>query len=364
MKKIKKLSYTFSLFLVFILLICVPKTTAKFVYENYGIAWDNHFTSFSQLKEIFYIKTASGENREQLWGGISSGDTTVGKIVQHGDYYSFGNTTGNSTKSIENVKKSYGKYFIENMKNIELNCVNQTNSRMVIIFKLYYYAPRYKDLSTHISFGVYNTILHKNVANDEILKGEFVVDQGHADYTTGQYTNIVELPTTRTSGDANGQFITTSSDGGDYYYPHYSLINPYEILYDSGVPIETGHYDRTVTALGDWVISNRINGPASHKYPATDKNSSSSSGETLSEADNLMSNVSLEDFILEPSESGSFNLSLYFGNISNFLSNPELSDSQGTTSCCFVTSLELIATPESDIIADIEANGGTAPDTA
>lgn len=361
MKKIKKLSYTFSLFLVFILLICVPKTTTKFVYENYGIAWDNHFTSFSQLKEIFYIKSESGENRGQLWGGISTGDTTVGKIRNDGMFYSFGDTTGNSTKSIKDIKDSYGKYLIENMKNIELNCVNQTSERMLISFKIYYYAPRFKDVSTHISFGVYNTILHKNVANDEILKGEFVVNMGSDRYTTGQYSNIVEVPTTRTSDEKNGQFITTRSDGGDYYYPHFAIINPYEILYDSGEPIKTGHTAYRVRIEGIWY---QEIGPASYKYPATDYDGSAVNGESHLEADNLMDKTELEDFVLDPSESGSYNLSLYFGNILNILNDSSISDAQGDNSACFVTSLELIATPESEIIADIVANGGTAPATA
>ena len=73
----------------------------------------------------------------------------------------------------------------------------------------------------------------------------------------------------------------------------------------------------------------------------------------------LMPKVELEDFVLDISESGSFNLSLFFGNCLTIVD-----DKQGDDSACFVTSLELIAKPERDIIQDIynKNNSAKLPD--
>ena len=90
----------------------------------------------------------------------------------------------------------------------------------------------------------------------------------------------------------------------------------------------------SVTSIDD-------NGPATYKYPAVDYNNSNS------KADDIMAKVDLEDFILDPSESGSFNLSLYFGNYGNTTGQ--------SNSASFVTSLALIARPESEVLAEMEA---------
>lgn len=349
-----KLYYFSLMFLISIIVLITPFTNGKFIISNYGIAWDNHFTEFSQLKEVFYIEDSAGEEAEELWGGISLGNTSIGKISQNGDYYSFGSSNSTPVKTIDEVKAVYGDYFIEKLKNIELNCVNLTSQRMVICFQIYYYAPRYQDVSTHISFGVYNTILNETNNKDNVLRGEFIVDQGSSDYTHGQYSGLIENPTQRTSGNANGQFLTQNW-GGDYYYPHYAIINPYEIIYDSGNPIDTGHHDLEVVDpwWGDPYVDGD-NGSVCYKYPAVDENSSpeAGSGEAQCEADNLMNKLSLEDFILNSSESGSFNLSLYFGNYESV--------NKQNGSCCFVTSLDLIAKPEIDIIQNIYDSNNNA----
>ena len=168
MKIIKKLYLSFALSLVAVLLICLPKTNAKFLYENYGIAWDNHFTSFSQLKEVFYIEDSEGGNASELWGGIKGGSANghtikVDSNLSGGsDWYTFGKFNSETTIKEDVIKKSFNDYLIENLKSIEINIVNQTKERMVICFKIYYYAPSLRNVDKHISFGVYNTILHKN----------------------------------------------------------------------------------------------------------------------------------------------------------------------------------------------------------
>lgn len=353
MKIIKKLYLSFELSLVTVLLICLPKTNAKFLYENYGIAWDNHFTSFSQLKEVFYIEEPNGEDVNELWGGIKDGSVNGHSIsntpLKDGeDWYSFGKFPSDTTITEDQIRSNFSNYLIENLKNIEINAVNQTTERMVVCFKIYYYAPSLRDVSTHISFGIYNTILHKNDTSksDCSLLGELVANIESGDYSNGQYDGLVEVPTERLSGNDNSQFIGVEGgwfgSGKVWYYPHRITINPYEIIYDAGTPICTGHHDLTVNKnwLGN-VTSIDDNGPATYKYPAVDYNNSNS------KADDIMSGVDLEDFILDPSESGSFNLSLYFGNYGNTTGQ--------SNSASFVTSLALIARPESEVLAEMEA---------
>lgn len=372
MKSLKKLYLSFVLSLIAVLLLCLPKTNAKFLYENYGIAWDNHFTSFSQLKEVFYIEKSEGQNVNELWGAINStvhipegeingdSDLTGDKVVD--DFYSFGPFNSKTEITIDEIKTTYSNYLIEKLKNIEINIVNQTKERMVVCFKIYYYAPKIEravasfgeifandgnrtgsdDASVHLTFGVYNTILH-NQATGNSLIGEIIANTGGRNFSDGEYSGVIEIPSERTSGNAGSEFVIAD---GTYYYPHRIEINPYQILYDSGkytIQTEKFHTNRKDE-----------NGTAvCFKYPAQDYQTS---GTTNKYAHQILSSVDLEDFILDESESGSFNLSMYFGNYGD--------TSTQSNSASFVTCLALVAIPESEIIEDIEANGGTAPATA
>ena len=368
MKKYSKIQSLLMLILTPIILLSVPKTSAKYLTTIEGVAWENYFTAFSQLKEVFYI-TQEEEKIEDLWGAIIS-DAVINDIgggkeivkdtsIGDGDYYTFGKLTDNNNNvSSDVIRNAYSEYLIENLNGIELNVVNQTDKPVVIAFKIYYYAPKYatyndpfwgspsiNENGTALSFEVYNTIENINGKVDEngrnaALRGEFIVNAGSGYFPDGQYNNLVEVPAERTSGAANSEIeLDGTWIGGTIYYPHRAVINPYEILYNPSTNVK---YPKTyINESNEEVIYRNIAGDSmAFKYPAYDIQTSNNANH-----ENIMKYVDINDFILEPSEAGSFNLSLYYGNLTNTTNN----------TVSFVTSLSMVSIPLEDEQAKVNS---------
>lgn len=366
MKKYSKIQSLLMLILTPIILLSVPKTSAKYLTTIEGVAWENYFTAFSQLKEVFYI-TQEDEKIEDLWGAINSDAVindigggkkiTKDKSIGDGDYYTFGELTNNNNDVDSDViKEAYSEYLIENLNGIELNVVNQTDKPVVVVFKIYYYAPKYATYSsisgrisetgTALSFEVYNTIENINGKVDEngrnaALRGEFIVNAGSSYFPDGKYNNLVEMPVERTSGAADSEIELDPGLfwGGTIYYPHRAVINPYEILYNPSTNVK---YPKTyINESNEEVIYRNVAGDSmAFKYPAYDIQTSNNANH-----ENIMKYVDINDFILEPSEAGSFNLSLYYGNLTN-TTNDTVS---------FVTSLSMVSIPLEDEQAKVNS---------
>lgn len=375
----KRIMTILSFFLVFMYLMILPYTYGKFEHIIYGIAWENYFTPFSQLKSIFYIKDTS-TSANGLWGGVNAdfdqntglGDSGNNRIIYHdevGDFYTFGELSEggifgwgrNDQISLSNLKKYYNDYLLEKLKNIELNVVNNSTQDMVIIFKIYYYAPvpsvsNDQEQSPSISFEVYNTIENPDGINETInnqtyyrgLKGEFLSNLGSEDFTDGQYADLIEVPSDRTSGGSQGQIRVD----GVWYRAHRAVINPYKILYNPQTNIK---YPLTYVSsqAGGKVIkytSEDINGNTTidtqddntvvaFQYPAYDNSQT-----TKKSATQIMGNTDINDYILTVGEAASFNLTLFYGNLSNE------ENSTGT----FVAALGMEAVPYSQCISEMK----------
>ena len=86
-----KFKYLFIFMLLFICVITLPFTNAKYVINNYGIVWDNFFTDFSQITTNFVITDPKGATSESLYGAILdenlSSDTVKVHVYDEEFYY-------------------------------------------------------------------------------------------------------------------------------------------------------------------------------------------------------------------------------------------------------------------------------------
>lgn len=328
-----------SLFILFSTVITVTNTNAKYILTDYSIAWENHFSFFTPISDAIKIEPSTSLNDvDNIWGGVTEPDQNLSignKDLEKTEidgvtYYTYGTIPRkegflgtNATENVVNksvIENTYGDYMIGNLNNFEISIVNVLSERIVIGFSICFYSPKGND---EMSLGVYNTLLASGY--DYGIKVEFIENKGEGKYSQGVYNNLVEVPLYRTSGPENGEIRIRDGLFSTTYYPHNLMIEPFDILYNSGNPQPTGHYVDGATATN----------PASYKYPAKDYNTGKLSTELLSQTD-------LHDFILEPNEVGSFNLTLTYGNI-----NTGGSSSSSTVS--FVSSLDLMFVKESDL---------------
>lgn len=337
-KNKKNVVYPWCFMILCIFILSIPFTNAKFYYSYSGIAWENYFTKFNQLKDVIIIEDEEGKETDELWGVIVNPEKNSNVSIGDGsihydeglDQYIFGEMNEkNNIIEHEELENRFSEYFINNLKGVEANLINQTQEKMVVTFEINYYAPKIKnDNDVHLTVGVYNSLLRSSA--DYGLKGEFIVDKGGSDYSTGRY-NQVDIIARRTSGADKGEsrvdgyrILGSNGLGGTIYYPHHVIINPYRMLYNSG---------KTIPVLDGDNNSNT----GTYMYPAKDN----SSGKTAIE---LLPQTNLEDFVLDPYESASFNLSLYYGDYG--VSNQQ-------TNYSFVTALIFNIVPLSNIFDEI-----------
>lgn len=330
-----KFKYLFIFMLLFICVITLPFTNAKYVINNYGIVWDNFFTNFSQITTNFVITDPKGATSESLYGAILdenlSSDTVKVHVYDEEFYY-----VKNS-----NFSSNYSAYNIGSLKNAEYSVVNQTPEDVVIIFQIHYYSRKitygFPSYTTTLSFGIYNSfertsvdhsisLTNKNDANN-VLKGEVVVNTGESVFSNPNYSGLSEIVADRLSGSPTQQKV--GGLFGSYYYTHRAIINPYAMLYNSGDPVPYKYKDN-----GVFVGNNRNGANAAFICPAYDANN-----ESWYDNPEL-----LEDFILNQGESASYVISLFNGDYG----------STSKDNNAFIMSVEITAIPLHTVKSIIE----------
>lgn len=197
-------------------------------------------------------------------------------------------------------------YLISNIKNVVYTVYNNTEEDMIITFGLHYYAQKTSNSANAISFGLYNTSkrgdsLDTNNAN--IVKGEFPnITKNSAQYVFYEQT-IPNVCVKRSGGSVKVEDDKVIDN--IEYYPHATIVNPYEIK-------------KKPTLVNEDYI---------------DYNISTVSATNASYMDD---DFDLNDFIIKKGEMYDFNLSLYYGGYGSNNNNADFS---------FLAAIELRSEP-------------------